>query len=136
MARGSIPWSALFAAAAEARRRAYAPYSGFSVGAAAYLEGSEISSGCNVENSSYSLSVCAERNAIACGIARLGPRKLLALAILTGSDQPAPPCGGCRQVMAEFAGSNLPVRSRNLRGREKRFTLRQLLPDAFSRDYL
>ncbi len=136
MPRVRIPWSELFAAAAQARRRAYAPYSGFSVGAAAYFEGGEISSGCNVENSSYGLSVCAERNTIACGIARLGPRKLLAVAILTASDQPTPPCGACRQVMAEFAGGNLPVRSRNLRGREKRFALRQLLPDAFSRDYL
>lgn len=132
MPRQSIPWSGLFEAAEAARQRAYAPYSKFAVGAAALFEGGEISAGCNVENSSYGLSVCAERHAIGCGVARLGARRLLALAIIADGSLPPSPCGACRQVMAEFAGGDLPVRSRALSGKEKRFTLRQLLPDAFS----
>ena len=136
MARQIIPWAELFNAAIEARSHAYAPYSGFAVGAAVYVEGEQVASGCNVENSSYGVSVCAERNAIACAIARAGPRKLLAVAIVTEGAEPSPPCGVCRQVMAEFANGDLPVRCRNLRGREKRFKLRQLLPHAFSKTYL
>jgi cytidine deaminase len=136
MPRKAIPWPELFDAAAEARRHAYAPYSKFEVGAAVYVEGGQIAAGCNVENASYGLSVCAERNAIACAIARYGRRKLLAVAIVTDTAQPSPPCGVCRQVMGEFATPDLPVRCRNLRGREKRFTLRQLLPHAFSSEYL
>jgi cytidine deaminase len=136
MPRKAIPWAELFAAAAGARLHAYAPYSKFEVGAAVYVEGGETAAGCNVENASYGLSVCAERNAIACAIARYGPRRLLAVAIVTATPEPSPPCGVCRQVMAEFAKADLPVRSRNVRGREKRFTLRQLLPHAFSSRYL
>jgi cytidine deaminase len=136
MPRKAIPWSELFEAAMQARRRAYSPYSNFAVGAAAYVEGGQIAAGSNVENSSYGLSVCAERNAIACAIARLGKRRVLAMAIVTDAAQPSPPCGACRQVMAEFAQGDLPIRSRNLRGREKRFALRRLLPHPFSNRYL
>jgi len=136
MARRAIPWAQLFDAAIEARSHAYAPYSRFAVGAAVYVEGGQIASGCNVENSSYGASVCAERNAIACAIARTGARKLLAVAIVTESAEPSPPCGICRQVLAEFADGDLPIRCRNLRGKEKRFTLRQLMPHAFSKSYL
>src|SRR5258707_14660868 len=114
MARQVIPWAELFNAAIEARSHAYAPYSGFAVGAAVYVEGGQIASGCNVENASYGVSVCAERNAIACAIARVGPRKLLAVAIVTEGAEPSPPCGVCRQVMAAFANGALPVRCRNL----------------------
>ncbi len=126
----------MFEAALQARSHAYAPYSRFAVGAAVYVEGGQIASGCNVENSSYGVSVCAERNAIACAIARLGPRKLLAVAIVTEGDDPSPPCGVCRQVMAEFADGELPIYCRNLRGKEKRFKLRQLLPHPFTKTYL
>ena len=132
MRRRSIPWSLLFEAAIAARRRAYAPYSRFAVGAAALFDDGQISAGCNVENSSYGLSVCAERHAIGCAIARFGARRLLAIAIVGGGEQPPPPCGACRQVMAEFGGGDLLVRCRTLRGKEKRFTLRRLLPEAFS----
>src|SRR5258708_4404733 len=121
MAREVIPWRELFEAAVQARSHAYAPYSSFAGGAAGYVEGGQIAAGCNVENASYGVSVCAERNAIACAIARFGPRKLLAVAIVTEGAEPSPPCGVCRQVMAEFANGDLPVRFRNLRGREKRF---------------
>jgi len=136
MRRPNVPWSDLFDAAREARRRAYAPYSRFAVGAAAYFEDGQIASGCNVENASYGLSVCAERHAVGCAIARFGVRRLLAMAIIADGALPPPPCGACRQVMAEFAGGELAIRSRTLRGREKRFTLRQLLPHAFSNAFL
>ncbi len=136
MARQVIPWAELFNAAIEARSHAYAPYSGFAVGAAVYVDGEQVASGCNVENSSYGVSVCAERNAIACAIARLGARKLLAVAIVSESAEPSPPCGVCLQVLAEFAGGDLPVHCRNLRGKEKRFKLRQLLPHPFTKTYL
>ena len=136
MARQVIPWAELFNAAIEARSHAYAPYSGFAVGAAVYVDGEQVASGCNVENSSYGVSVCAERNAIACAIARLGARKLLAVAIVSESAEPSPPCGVCLQVLAEFANGELPVYCRNLRGKEKRFKLRQLLPHPFTKTYL
>jgi cytidine deaminase len=136
MPRTKIPWPQLFDAAAEARKRAYAPYSKFRVGAAALVEGGEIFTACHVENSSYGLSVCAERSAVFRAVAALGKRKLVALAIVTDTRTPSPPCGMCRQVMAEFADSHLPVRARTLRGREKRFRLGRLLPDAFSSAYL
>jgi cytidine deaminase len=136
MARQVIPWAELFNAAIEARSHAYAPYSGFAVGAAVFVDGEQVASGCNVENSSYGVSVCAERNAIACAIARLGARKLLAVAIVSESAEPSPPCGVCLQVLAEFANGELPVYCRNLRGKEKRFKLRQLLPHPFTKTYL
>lgn len=136
MARSKIPWAQLFEAAAKAREHAYAPYSSFRVGAAVLTEGGQIFSGCNVENASYGLSVCAERSAVFRAVCELGKRKLLALAIVTDTRTPSPPCGMCRQVMAEFAGPDLPVRSRNLRRAEKRYRLGRLLPDAFSSAYL
>ena len=136
MVREVIPWGKLFQVAAKAQQHAYAPYSKFRVGAAAWIEGGQISLGCNVENASYGLSVCAERNAIGRAIAELGNRRLLGMAILTESAQPSPPCGMCRQVMFEFAGRDIPVRSRNLLGHERRYRLNRLLPAAFSKKYL
>lgn len=131
-----IPWEELFEAALRARLRAHAPYSKFCVGAAVLVEGGEILAGCNVENASYGLSVCAERNAIGRSVSTLGRRKLKAVAIVADTAPPSPPCGMCRQVMAEFADPDLPVRCRNLRGKEKRYVLGKLLPNAFSREYL
>lgn len=128
-------WEQLFQAAAAARMIAYAPYSHFQVGAAVRSEDGSIFAGCNVENASYGLSVCAERNAIGQMVAS-GRRKLQAIAIVVDTPAPTPPCGMCRQVMAEFAGPELEVRSRNLQGQEARYTLGELLPHAFTREYL
>jgi cytidine deaminase len=103
-----IDWEALAGAAAAARERAYAPYSGFAVGAAALFEDGHVTQGANVENASYSLGVCAERNAVAAGVLG-GHGRLRAVLVLSSSPRPVPPCGACRQVLSEFAGPELPV---------------------------
>jgi cytidine deaminase len=130
-----IPWEQLFEAAKKVRERAHAPYSRFPVGAAVLYADGQVVSGCNVENSSYGLSVCAERGALAAGVAQ-GRDKPVAIAIVVDTPTPCPPCGMCRQVMLEFAPKELPVRSRNLKGDEARYTLGELLPHAFTSDFL
>jgi cytidine deaminase len=130
-----IPWEQLFEAAKKVRERAHAPYSRFPVGAAVLYADGQVVSGCNVENSSYGLSVCAERGALAAGVSQ-GRDKPVAIAIVVDTPTPCPPCGMCRQVMLEFAPKELPVRSRNLKGDEARYTLGELLPHAFTSDFL
>jgi cytidine deaminase len=120
---------ALLKAAARARKRAYAPYSGYEVGAA-ILAGGRIYAAPNVENSSYPLSVCAERNAIAMVVAA-GARKIEAVAVVGGRDRPAAPCGGCRQVLAEFAAPDTPVLYASADGQSVTTTVGALLPAAF-----
>jgi len=119
-------------AAWAARENAYAPYSGFRVGAAIRLKGAAAAVGCNIENASYPLCLCAERAALASAVAQHGakPGDLRAIAIVTEAPEPASPCGACRQALIEFA-EDLPVLLAN---REKRrlWMLRDLLPDAFS----
>jgi cytidine deaminase len=119
----------LVAAATEVRERAYAPYSGFRVGAALLAEG-EVIAAVNVENASYPLSVCAERNAVAAMIAG-GRSRIDAVAVVTDAAEPTPPCGGCRQVLAEFAAGDVPVLSATLAGARSRWTVSELLPAAF-----
>lgn len=91
----------LIAAAKAVRLKAYAPYSRFAVGAAILLDSGEIVSGCNVENASYGISMCAERNAMAAVVAR-GEGKPVAIAVVGDEDRICPPCGACRQFLAEF----------------------------------
>ena len=111
---------------------AYAPYSKFRVGAAVQMDG-QIYSAANVENASFPLGVCAERNAIAAGVSA-GARHLDAVAVFTFASPPSAPCGGCRQVLREFAAdpSNVVVTAINDRGERRSWTLEQLLPDSFS----
>lgn len=106
-----IDKNALMAAARAARKNAYAPYSGFSVGAAVIAEDGRIYVGCNVENASYPATVCAERVAALSAIAA-GARRILAVAVVGGHgerEEVCTPCGVCRQVIAELAGADAPV---------------------------
>jgi cytidine deaminase len=128
-----IDWSALIRAAREVRSRAYAPYSEFRVGAAVLGASGRIFSGCNVENSSYGLTLCAERNAVGQAVAN-GERRILA-AVIAGGSQPCPPCGMCRQVFAEFAGADLPIAVMAGRSRVLH-QLGDLLPHAFDKKCL
>lgn len=130
-----LPWTSLLAAAETARGRAYAPYSKFHVGAAALWDDGTITPGCNVENASYGLCLCAERNAVGRGVAD-GKKKLKAMAVVVDAAQPVPPCGMCRQVMAEFGAADIPVRSKTVRGEQQEYRLGELLPHAFTRDFL
>lgn len=120
----------LVGAAAAVRGQAYAPYSSFAVGAALRATDGRVFAGCNVENASYGLAVCAERNAVAAAVAQ-GAREFEALALVTGGDEPAAPCGACRQVLAEFA-PDLPVIVSNPEGSAvRRMNLADLLPWRF-----
>ncbi len=121
----------LVAAARRARERAYAPYSGFLVGAAVRADGA-IHAAPNVEIASYPLSVCAERNAVAAAVAA-GHRGIVGVAVVGSSETgPTPPCGGCRQVLYEFGGPDLTVIGESLDGDERViWRLGDLLPEAF-----
>ena len=115
--------------------RAYVPYSGFHVGAALLNEDGTIRAAVNVENASYPLSVCAERNAAALMVAS-GQTKILAVAVATNAAEPTPPCGGCRQVLWEFGDADTPVVAEGADGVRARWRLGDLLPDAFGPDDL
>lgn len=113
-----------------ARERAYAPYSNFKVGAALYTKSEKIYDGCNVENSSYSLTCCAERVAIFKAISE-GEKEFLALAVIANTDQPVRPCGACRQVMSEFFTDDVEIYLANLSGKVKKTTINDLMPNEF-----
>lgn len=119
----------LIARALEARHRAYAPYSDFRVGAAVRVSDGRIFTGCNVENASYGLTICAERTAIATAVAA-GARRIVELVVALPTSPPAAPCGLCRQMLAEFA-DDVPVTMVNEGGETVRTTLGELLPLAF-----
>jgi cytidine deaminase len=96
--------------AREAASRAYAPYSGFRVGAALVLANGEIVTGANVENVSYGLTICAERSALVSAVSRFGPAiRIRAAAVTNLNNAASPPCGACRQMLAEFAEPEAPV---------------------------
>ncbi|MDH5225548.1 MAG: cytidine deaminase [Actinomycetota bacterium] len=121
----------LVATAREIRAKAYAPYSGFHVGAA-LLAGDQIVGAVNVENASYPLSVCAERNAVAMAVAAGVAASVRAVAVVTDAEQPTPPCGGCRQVLFEFGGPGMEVIAESAGGSVRTiWSLDELLPDAF-----
>lgn len=122
----------LVAAAAEVREAAYTPYSHFAVGAALLTPGGAIYRGCNVENASYGLSVCAERNAIFHAVAE-GVRQFSAVAVVT--ENAVTPCGACRQVLAEF-NLEMIVIVADLAGGRRVYRLSDLLPDAFGPAHL
>lgn len=118
----------LCAEALKARSAAYAPYSRFAVGAALEGRSGRVFVGCNVENLSFGLTVCAERNALFAAVAA-GERTFSRILIVADSREPVSPCGACRQVLAEFA-DDLEIVCRNLDGGEYRTTIEALLPRA------
>ena len=119
----------LLEAARAAQGRAYAPYSEYRVGAALEAVDGSVFSGCNVDNASYGLTICAERTALGAAVSA-GARRFRRLVVVSDSDPPASPCGACRQMLAEF-GLHLEVRAVGP-VREQRWTLAELLPDAFT----
>ena len=124
--------SGLLAAASAARSNAYAPHSNYSVGAALLDSEGKIFAGCNVENASYGLTCCAERNAIAAAVsAGMAQGQLSALLLLTGGGAPAVPCGACLQVIAEFAAPDLRIVCAAESGATKEYMLEDLLPRRF-----
>jgi cytidine deaminase len=124
----------LVSEAKQARMNARAPYSGFKVGAALETRAGKIFTGCNVENSSYGLTVCAERVAIWKAISE-GESNFRRILILSDSEQPAPPCGACRQIIWEYCG-DIEVILANLKGCRTRHRMKQLLPLAFDKSCL
>jgi cytidine deaminase len=118
-------------AARKVRRTAHAPYSKFLVGAAVVDERGRIHAGCNVENASYGLTICAERNAVAAAVAA-GARHIRAVAVVTEAEPLGSPCGACRQVLAEFASDDVPVILAGPMGPQRdHHTVGALLPAAF-----
>ena len=120
--------------AKKARENAYAPYSKFKVGAALLTKSGKVFTGCNVENSSFGASMCAERVAVFKAVSE-GEREFKAIAVVTDTDDPAMPCGMCRQVLSEFS-INIKIYAANLNGKVKTATLRELLPYAFTKEDL
>ena len=121
----------LIDAARAIRANAYAPYSGFHVGAA-LLAGEEVFAAVNVENASYPVSVCAERNAVAMAVAAGAATGVRAVAVVSDAESPTPPCGACRQVLFEFGGPGMAVVAESADAAARRlWSLEDLLPDAF-----
>jgi cytidine deaminase len=131
MAISEPVYSQLVAAAREAAGHAYCPYSRFPVGAAILIDGDEIFAGCNVENASYGLTICAERNAIFHAVARMPGRPAIrAVVVFTPTEEPTAPCGACRQVINEF-GPDAEVISVCNGSSVMVYRLSELLPQAF-----
>ncbi|MCC3372804.1 cytidine deaminase [Cohnella sp. REN36] len=122
----------LLEAAAEARRRAYVPYSQFQVGAALLDADGRVHFGCNVENAAYGPSNCAERTALFRAIADgCPPRTFQAMAVIGDTPDPITPCGVCRQVISELCGPDMPIVLGNVAGAYRMTTAAELLPGAF-----
>jgi cytidine deaminase len=124
----------LIEAATKAREKAFAPFSNFRVGAALQSTGGEIFTGCNIENASYGLTMCAERVAIFKAISE-GEKNFTHLAIVGDTENLTPPCGACRQIIWEFCG-DIPVILANLNGKTETFQMKELLPSAFDTKFL
>ncbi|WP_438310998.1 cytidine deaminase [Sporosarcina sp. FA9] len=118
-----------------ARKNAYVPYSKFSVGAALLAENGTVYHGCNIENSAYSMTNCAERTAFFKAVSE-GVHTFRALAVIGDTEGPISPCGACRQVIAEFCDGAMPVYLTNLKGDVVETTVAELLPGAFSKEDL
>lgn len=120
----------LISQALEVMKKAYVPYSHFQVGAALFADNGKIYAGCNVENASYGLTICAERNAITSAVAD-GAKSIAMIAVTGNTPGPITPCGACRQVIAEFASPETQVICTNTKGDEKVYTVEEILPAGF-----
>ncbi|MGI6673416.1 MAG: cytidine deaminase [Limnochordia bacterium] len=118
--------------AIKAREMAYVPYSNFKVGAALLAADGQVYLGCNIENAAFSPTNCAERTAIFKALSE-GTRHFTALAVVADTEQPVPPCGVCRQVMAEFFDPEMPIYLGNLKGEMVQTSLQTLLPGSFTK---
>jgi cytidine deaminase len=125
----------LFAAAEAIRKKAYAPYSNFHVGAAILADDGNIYAGCNVENAAYPIGNCAEASAIAAMIAG-GGKRIMRVYTTGPGKEPVTPCGGCRQRIREFADLDIPVISQGIDGQPLTTTLGALLPHSFGPEFL
>ncbi|MFP7570208.1 cytidine deaminase [Marivita sp. S2033] len=125
----------LKAAARAVRDNAHAPYSNFKVGAALRTASGKVFVGCNVENVAYPEGTCAEAGAIAAMVAA-GEREIAEAYVIADSPDPVPPCGGCRQKLAEFAGRDVPVTLATTSGSERQTTVGTLLPGAFGAGHM
>jgi cytidine deaminase len=123
----------LLKAAQQIKEKAYAPYSHFHVGAALLTPSGKIYTGCNVENTSYGLTICAERNAIF-QMVNDGEHEISELLVIGDTDQFLPPCGACRQVIAEFAAKDTIIYMCNRNGQFKQSTVSEIMPFSFSLD--
>lgn len=117
-----------------AREHAHASYSHFKVGAALLADDGQVFTGCNVENATYGLTICAERVAVFKALSE-GVRKFAMIAIITATHDLTPPCGACRQIIWEFCG-DIPVVMANLDGKREQFQMSSLLPRPFDLRYL
>lgn len=122
-------------AALAVRENAHAPYSQFKVGAAIRTASGTVYRGCNVENVAYPEGTCAEAGAIA-AMCAAGDRKVVEVYVVAGSPTPVPPCGGCRQKLAEFGAGDVPVTLATVDGAEQRTTVAALLPGAFDAGHM
>ena len=124
----------LIKAATEARERAVAPFSGFRVGASLLTKDGEVFTGCNIENASYGLTMCAERVAIFKAISE-GKREFQKIVIVADTEDLTPPCGACRQIIWEFCG-DVEIVLTNLQGKTETIQMRELFPRAFDSNFL
>lgn len=129
------PLEPLFNAAKAAQARAYAPYSGFKVGAAIATPNGQVYAGCNVENAAYPVGTCAEAGAIAAMVAG-GEGRIAAILVLGEGAALVTPCGACRQRIREFAEPDAPVHIADVKGIRRTFRLEELLPFSFEPDNL
>ena len=124
----------LFEAALEARQRAIAPFSGFAVGAALETASGKLYTGCNIENATYSLTMCAERVALFKALSE-GVREFTRIAVAADTEVLTPPCGSCRQLLWEFC-RDARITLLNLQGKTEECTIGDLLPRAFDASFL
>jgi cytidine deaminase len=121
--------------AKKARSMAYVPYSKFQVGAALLTNDDKVYLGCNIENAAYSMTNCAERTAMFKAFSE-GDKDYKAIAVVADTERPVPPCGACRQVMAELCPQDMKVYLTNLKGDIQELTVKDLLPGAFTAEDL